>query len=112
MKTIIVSNNSLAAVLKESLADYINHPTYEAFYFEHPKHLAVAGQLAEYLQACEEQNPNEFYLYGSHKHLHYVVAAFLQSLQCHIKILLFDQNIICIVGRYRKYAYLVISQYR
>ncbi|BAL84973.1 putative PTS EIIA protein (plasmid) [Selenomonas ruminantium subsp. lactilytica TAM6421] len=62
MKTILVSNNSLATVLKESLADYTLNPTCEAFCFQHPQHLATSSKLAEYFLACEEQNPQEYYL--------------------------------------------------
>lgn len=62
MKTILVSNGSLAAVLKESLAEYVWQPTCKAFCFQRPSHLEAVTQLAAYLQACEEQNPQEAYL--------------------------------------------------
>ena len=62
MKTILVSNSSLAAVLKESLADYTCRPTCEAFCFNHPAHMETAERLATYLKTCEEQNPAEVYL--------------------------------------------------
>ena len=62
MKTILVSNSSLAAVLKEALAEYTCRPTCEAFCFKHPAHMETAEKLAAYLKTCEEQNPNETYL--------------------------------------------------
>ena len=62
MKTILVSNSSLAAVLKEALAEYICCPTCEAFCFKHPTHMEKAKELAAYLKACEEQKPDEVYL--------------------------------------------------
>ena len=62
MKTIIVSNGSLAAVLKEALGEYVGRPTCEAFCFQHPTHLQTSELLKEYLKACEEQNPSEVYL--------------------------------------------------
>ena len=42
--------------------------------------------------------------------LHYVISVFLQRHQCRVEILLLDHNIICVVGRYRKYTYLVFGQ--
>ena len=62
MKTILVSNSSLAAVLKEALAEYICCPTCEAFCFKHPAHMETSEKLAVYLKTCEEQNPDEVYL--------------------------------------------------
>ncbi|SHK80362.1 Phosphotransferase system, mannose/fructose-specific component IIA [Selenomonas ruminantium] len=62
MKTIIVSNTTLASALKESLAEYIYRPACAAFCFAHPAHQQTAAKLNEYLQACEEQNPHESYL--------------------------------------------------
>lgn len=62
MKMLFVSNENLAASMKESLAAYFENPEIEVLCFKYPSHLKATTSLKAYLQACLALNPEENFL--------------------------------------------------
>ena len=63
MKMIIVTNGNLAASLHDSLSEYFYQPDCRAIGFCFPNHEVGTAELALLLAQCQEQNPQETFLF-------------------------------------------------
>lgn len=62
MKMLFVSNENLAATVKQHLASYFYKPEVEVICFPKSARLKAAARLQDYIQSCLTLNPDEKFL--------------------------------------------------